>query len=338
MTVIEPAGFETASRRQYGPRQFIGDGSGGAVAGGVLAAAGLFIAVLVNGREKRRLWAFGVLPAILLAFAALFPIFASCKSGGGKNWHRLVPRLATGYKVEVIGPDSKAVASWLRPSGGSVASNRPMIEAYARQGWCFAVAKIRRGVAVPGSPKPLALEFRTSQPVYPLRLGRAEGQPRVVDLLVVADAAAEAGPLKRLVSRPTPLGRRDGSVDFPRLARGADPINEVAWPGATVSRLHRELGPNQAVEDAVVRTVDAAPDTAMVGTRAIFDENRRGVAIFWFGFALLFVGAGTALKGYPIKRRLAIMFLVAVVAGGLSYFRDAPRVEPVESNLFVVSP
>jgi Uncharacterized protein conserved in bacteria (DUF2330) len=105
-------------------------------------------------------------------------------------------KMAGVYETTTIAShDAKALQTWLSENGYAVPTNaEPVIASYARNGWVFVAAKVRRDNAAldTNTPQPLSFTFKTGQPVYPMRLTGLGNQPLSVDLYVFSNERATA--------------------------------------------------------------------------------------------------------------------------------------------------
>lgn len=96
------------------------------------------------------------------------------------------------YQVKVIsGKDGTNVVNWLRNSAFSVppmAANA--IAQYAKEGWVFLAAKIRKDRSEPWPLHPLKAVFPAEKPIYPMRLTAAYEIPMRLELTVIGPARA----------------------------------------------------------------------------------------------------------------------------------------------------
>ena len=111
----------------------------------------------------------------------------------------------------------KALQNWLRDNGFALpATSKSVIESYAKDGWVFVAAKVRRDTSprATSTPHPLSFTFKTAKPVYPMRLTGVDNGRLQVELYVFGPARAKAPHFK--VGRCTQPGYPDppGSWGF----------------------------------------------------------------------------------------------------------------------------
>jgi len=86
--------------------------------------------------------------------------------------------------------DAVALLAWLEGNGFNVATEaRAGIEEYVRDGWAFAVARVKPGGSG-GRAHPLSFTFEAKAPVYPLRLTGTQDRPLSLRLFVLSDRRA----------------------------------------------------------------------------------------------------------------------------------------------------
>ncbi len=91
--------------------------------------------------------------------------------------------------------DAKALQTWLSENGFAVPTNaEPVIESYVKDGWVFVATKVRRDNAgnETSTPHPLSFTFKTSKPVYPMRLTGVDNGPLSAELYVFGTSRAAA--------------------------------------------------------------------------------------------------------------------------------------------------
>jgi hypothetical protein len=175
---------------------------------------GLLIWLAICTRRLTTALAIFLIALFLLGF--LMPAFATARVEGVNsgpwmsNGVNVLERKIVGlYETATIsGADGKKIAEWLNNNGFRVpASVQDALTQYAKEGWIFVAARIRRDSAETGrfSPHPLSFTFAASRAVYPLRLTGIENGPVAVDLYVVGNEEAVAAPFKR---------QRTGRLDF----------------------------------------------------------------------------------------------------------------------------
>ncbi|HEX9047531.1 MAG TPA: DUF2330 domain-containing protein, partial [Verrucomicrobiae bacterium] len=140
---------------------------------------------------------------LILLAALLLPALSSAKmrsmaepTAASANVSVLDRQVAGIFETTTISSrDPKALAAWLQENGFVLATNAgPVIASYVHDGWVFVASKVRResaGLAT-STPHPLSFTFKTSRPVYPMRLTGLAGQTLSVDLYVLGSGSATA--------------------------------------------------------------------------------------------------------------------------------------------------
>lgn len=176
------------------------------------------------------------------------------------------------YKVSIITGDSaEPIRAWLTENGFRVPeSTVPVLDQYAKAGWCFSAARIATGGDGQLTPHPLKFVFKTPQPVYPMKLTGVDAGKLQLDLYVVADRAAEAAHMAKIscdTYRPT-LSRFGsnlaedwaGAVSAGELYKADDisisvghpDATALMWPGCTLTHLRGTLSPTDMADDITI--------------------------------------------------------------------------------------
>ncbi len=228
-----------------------------------LAAIPALVVLLLLADKIRPPWlrAIVVVPTVLLALAmCLLPSLGRASS-------RPIPlpgvtvlaqeRVGVFDTAVIRGDTGEAAAKWLEANGFHIPSAvRPALDAYAKDGWCFAVARV--GAANDSArepealrPHPLAFRFKTDRAVYPLRLTAVQSEPCRVKLWVFAQQQARIDGLRqKLVARvPGPLEEYQQTSTPTRRARHSG-VNELIAGQTVVTVLEGELSPGQMSRDA----------------------------------------------------------------------------------------
>lgn len=194
----------------------------------------------------------------------------------------------------VAAVEAGALLSWLREGGFETPPEiRTGIEGYVRDGWTFAVARLKSGGAG-GRAHPLSFEFDANEAVYPMRLTATQSQPVSLRLFVLSDRRASCDALsvescyKTRASGP-PYGQDEvRQIGQPELLRIAD--------GATVlTTLVGDPGPSQG--DLRIEFEDYAPRTPVVYSEDAARSGAAGTAV-WVAVALLLAGQLAKAKGW----------------------------------------
>jgi hypothetical protein len=167
----------------------------------VLQWAFLVLIFLVPLALKAVLFKEGVrlLDGILWLIVCLLFVAMLGHAGAGGAQSSNVTVLSTqkvgGYDVSVLrAGDPGALAAWLSKEGLTALSQdaNAIVGEYIEDGWCFAVARLRRETKGAATPHPLRVTFPAEKPVYPMRMTRIAGTRTHVELFVVAEQMAVA--------------------------------------------------------------------------------------------------------------------------------------------------
>lgn len=91
--------------------------------------------------------------------------------------------------------DPKALQTWLRENSFVVSANsEQVIESYVKDGWVFVTTKVRRDKPdrETSTPHPLSFTFKTTKPVYPMRLTGVDNGQLQIELYVFGPKRATA--------------------------------------------------------------------------------------------------------------------------------------------------
>lgn len=171
-------------------------------------------------------WALGLLVLLLAAMA--IPAFAKVRSSTGP----LADGLSIEYKVIgdydvaiLSGSDATNIGRWLNQSGFALPpASASVLGEHAAAGGCFVATKLRRAVPASGkqAPHPLVFTFKTSAPVYPMKLtGTGIRSTLDLDLFVFGNAVAHVENL--------PL-RACGRVEIPVPGKATPRSHKASWP------------------------------------------------------------------------------------------------------------
>lgn len=246
---------------------------------------------------------FGVLLVVcllLLTALLLLPALTTAKSRASATGStvanvRVLNRQNAGLyeTVTIQSADPAALVQWLNENGFSAPTNIvPVVADYIRDGWVFAAARLHSeaGEKTPQATHPLAFTFKTTKPVYPLRLtGKGTTSCRV-DLYVFGPgrAAAPGFTVERCESPKYGTGDR-----WPRLEAGELRIR------------HQELA--KLVADAPVATkLSAALDASGMARDAYLDWRSYRPS----GGKLYTAGAALTVSGNTSALLFMVLFMV----------------------------
>ena len=99
------------------------------------------------------------------------------------------------YQVNVLSAQSpETLETYLKDNGFSAlpASSKNVVADYIKNKWVFLTAKLDADAKGFHTPHPLSVQFKTTSPVFPMRLTALADTTTRVDLFVVADQQASA--------------------------------------------------------------------------------------------------------------------------------------------------
>ena len=171
---------------------------------------GLVIGLLIwlASYTRRLTTALAIFLIALFLIGLLVPAFATAREAGASsqplapNRVEVLERKIVGlYETATIsGADGQKIAGWLNSNGFKVVTGaQGALTQYAKEGWMFVAARLRRESAEAGrfNPHPLCFTFAASRAVYPLRLTGIDNGPVAVDLYVAGNEEAVAAPFTR---------------------------------------------------------------------------------------------------------------------------------------------
>ncbi len=316
--------------------------------GFVVLCCCLIIANHLRGRTvlaPRQMLALGIAGAAIV-FVSL-PSLDAGRRGLARSGVSLLQSHQIGvYDLQVItGSSDSAVVAWLTDRKFDIPdSARSIIADYLANGWCFAVAQVRKDASSQASTHPVKFTFETKQPVYPLRLTALGNSEMQLDLYVIADKAAYATHLKRLsgdrYAPSVPSQRawhrlqedRTGLVTFVgtkytasevNLAIGHPEVTALMWPECTLTHLRGQLTPQQMKTDAQLKFSEQQPIRTSVYTRTA----ARALAVKFSGsaFILILVLGTLACKRLPpgnigpLRTWVVAGFAIGAAAGLIGY-------------------
>ena len=170
-------------------------------------------------------WALGLLVLLLAAMA--IPAFAKVRSSSGPLADGLFIeyQVIGDYDVTILsGSDATSIGRWLNQNGFALPpASASVLAEHAVAGGCFVATKLRRAVPASGkqSPHPLVFTFKTSVPIYPMKLtGTGIRSTLDLDLFVFGDAVAHVENL--------PL-RACGRVEIPVPGKATPRSHKASW-------------------------------------------------------------------------------------------------------------
>ena len=238
--------------------------------------------------------------------------------------------------------DAKALQTWLLENGYAVPTNsEPVIASYAKDGWVFVAAKVRRDSAAAdtSTPHPLSFTFKTDKPVYPMRLTGLNGQSLSIELYVFGPARAQAAHfvVERCTQPNYPsipdtaenwIYRRHHSPDAPDIFHPLLRQWTAGLPVAT--KLTATLTPADMRNDV---WLNQPPFYFEQKTRLFSRQGALTTALNWgtglFAaglFMVCFLAFSSQTHKTRLPRRIGVVALVSIVLVGLVYL-SLPKIE-----------
>ncbi len=212
---------------------------------------------------------------IVLGFACM-PMFSrarSMQSVASADVEVLSAQPVGSYDTAVIRSDTgDAIAAWLTDAGFTIPPEaRPVLDAYAKEGWCFVAARLRAPSSVPADrivPHPIAMTFAASAPIYPMRLtGVGASADLQLDLYIFATGKAAIPGFTTIESDRTirdtgSYMRTDGAVPVEH-----DGLASLVGAQRHFTLLRRTLKPAEMSTDIPMSFVPFEPEQATFYTR-----------------------------------------------------------------------
>ncbi len=240
----------------------------------------------------------------------------------------------------VASTDPVAMTAWLADAGfkASPASHKVIAE-YVAEGWVFVVSRVRRDLATtvaagqPGEAHPLGFRFKSTTPVYPMRLTAVENGPISLHLYVFGPGTARAANFsieRSSVVHPVPTTTPpDRHLGFrtSQLRIGHEGVLSAIGAAPHATKIVATLSP--AAQAADVR-FDFVEPIAM-GEQVWMTEHAVQRALNWGSGALatllLLLCSATVIKPRPlgaVRRSVALATLVSIALGS-GVFVITPR-------------
>lgn len=210
---------------------------------------------------------------LLLVLLVLFILSASVFPAGGSHMgnrathQRSVEVEKTArvgaYDISVLrSKDTEGLSEWLTDNGFATlpATAQETIAAYIREGWVFAAIALSREDTGANTPHPIKISFKTSAPVYPMRLTAVAGGNTALDLFVIADKRAASDLLKTTFCDQFTSTTRTGETNtvnttpgykavYSNIEIGHPAVCELMWPGCVLTKLSGVISSNKMTED-----------------------------------------------------------------------------------------
>ena len=327
---------------------------------------GLLLVLLAAGAGMKRRWvrALWVIVVIAVVGVLFSPALGKARGGGGVDAIEVHERTRIGRAdVAVIsGPDGGALCAWLEGNGFVVeARTREVIDAYAREGWSFAAARLldptegvmgdanadgsaapltRASVAVDGVPRALGLRFAAREAVYPLRLTAVGSEELRVELYVFgAERAGARGFRVDRCARPSnAMGEDGGSLWKPRgVAIVHEGLRGLVDGASVMTKLVGTLSPERMSRDATIGWSAFEESGGLV--YAGEDANTRAATLAMvlgiIGIVVMLIVTDARLESASQRGRGVLLVLVISAAVGLGW-RATMDVRPVVARTRVI--
>jgi Uncharacterized protein conserved in bacteria (DUF2330) len=261
---------------------------------------------------------------LLLLFGALLFMSALIPRSHEPTVTVLGRSRAGSYETATVeAADAGALLAWLDRDGFKVAEGtREAIEKYVRDGWVFAVARLKSG-GPGGRAHPLSFEFDAKEPVYPMRLTGTQDRPVSLRLFVLSDRRASCDALTtescyRTRAAAPPYGddevRQIGQPELLRIVAGATVLTTLAG-GLVASRDDLRI---RFEEYASRAPVVYSEDAARAGAAGITVWVALAVLAAWHGIAIVRFAAPMVSRRWKIVA-LCVAIDVGLVAGVVDY-------------------
>lgn len=190
------------------------------------------------------------LRALAIAVALYLPVyFLWAHSIGVTHGFGVLDRGEIGdYEVATAVDDAGSLVAGLDRNGFKPSAEvRGVLEGHERDGWVFAVARLRsRGSG--GRARPLSFEFETKEPVFPLRLTAAQGVPAKLKLHVFSNRRARCDALD--VASCFRIVTNEDAYVLRQLGPARDisqpELLDLIWGSTVVTTFRGESGPGAA--------------------------------------------------------------------------------------------
>ena len=276
---------------------------------------------------------------LLILVAMLFlPSLGAARSKGGFSGAlvanvRVLSRQHAGLfdTVTIQSPDPAALMNWLNENGFRAPTNVvPVIADYVRAGWVFVAARLHdeTGAEMPRATHPLAFTFKTSKPVYPLRLTAAGAASCRIDLYVFGPGRAEAPGFK---VRRCEAPRYNAGEGRPRMEAGElrirhSELRELVVEAPVATKLSAVLDASGLARDAYVGWGHYRPSGGKVySPGAALTLSANVSALLLTALGLIWLVVSETKRGFQRQRWGRWLAPVAVATGMLVYFLGLPK-------------
>ncbi|MFO0834710.1 MAG: DUF2330 domain-containing protein [Phycisphaerales bacterium] len=275
-----------------------------------------------KGTERRGAY---VACAFLLFFVGclLLPTLGKAR-GGSDDGVSIASRSIVGsYEVTTINPEGgDLIASWLNTNGFKTPADAiPVLEQYAKEGWCFVACKLRRDDAGESllTPHPLVFRFKTDRVVYPMRLtGAANTGDLSLELYVFGNSEARVEGMETRYSQRAVGDHARFTINSPERSHPA--IAALAKGTTRLTMLRGTFTRDDMKRDI---TIDwREPHDFIASVAGQQDATMLGVCI---AIPVLIVAAVYTKiaqvrgKAPRVRRILVASLLLAALSGGVAY-------------------
>lgn len=247
-------------------------------------------------------------------------IWSASQAFGGKSARIAEPPGVDVLERRVIGAYDTAVLrarsetdllNWLRSNKYNVSDKaRAVLADYIRRGWIFTAARINtagdKDIAArlkEGTLEPLSLQFRSKQPVYPLKISSINSGRTKILIHVVADHLVANGKLNMICAFDNYTYQY--GISAYRFAHDfAYTLSDepVQWKRYCITKLAAEFEPRQMSSDLVFARAESQKVVEPPGVSPPFLENLGALVFAPFAF----------LTSFPI---FVVPCLVCLIAG-----------------------
>ena len=295
--------------------------------GFALLVLAVMIAVLTTPRSPGvNPWLLALLFLLVagVLWAVFFPVFAQSKEAA-KGRGVIVETIGS-YEVAILKGRGTEAYDWLVRNGyHPPAEAQRTMEVYAKEGWCFVAAKLRKKSDRTLPPHPIKLVFKAPIPIYPMRLTAAMGKPMRLELVVVADQAAKCQQLETWSASERSIVISHPRVVQPEListfeSEWVDQAYKFAGDGDIVSYLRADLDPSQMSKDYLLEWAGREPVASNVYSRDAYNVAWFGIGSIFTTLAFLFLSplrSRWKLLGTGVGWHLAIATLLGLALTAL---------------------
>lgn len=267
------------------------------------------------------------------------------------------------YEVTILkAKETTDLYNWLDRNGFRVPDKgKEVITDYIKKDWCFAAAKISRDLSEGiSTPHPVGMEFKTSEPFYPLRLTALTESDVKLDVFVIAEDEAISKSLKKDfcdIFNPElykEYFREEMMVyrgEKTKAIIGHPAILKLMWPGCVLTKLENRLKPKMMKKDIFLKFKDAIPYQKILFSHkgALYGAKLAILYVVIIGLIATFVYFKIRYKygmGLYLKKMVIPVLGVAILCGGVfnvsvrktevRTFRDIPFYYPTYMVKFYI--